>query len=166
MTQDWREARGRFRVGNVGVTFGLGLRVGAGALALTLAGCGGDTALRDWKWWNDSSTVRMEALTPGPVPPDALVNPDGSCAGDAAAPAGVALGMTECDLVRLAGGGAQIDIGANARGDRETVITYRQGDRPGIYRFAGGRLTEVERAPEPPPKPKPQRKPSPKPRQG
>ncbi|MEA2935380.1 MAG: hypothetical protein QOD74_2026 [Variibacter sp.] len=139
------------------------LRLLACAAACALAGCAGDSAYRDWSWWNNNA-VRMDPLTPGPVSPNSLVTPDGSCAGEGAVPPGVALGMTECDLVRLAGPGPQIDIAANARGERETIITYRSGDRPGIYRFAAGRLTEVERAPEPPPKPKPQRG-KPKPRQ-
>ncbi len=143
---------------------GFATRLALCALAATLAGCAADSASRDWSWWNNSSTVRMGPLTPGPVPPDVLVNSDGSCPGDGTAPPGVALGMTECDLVRLAGPGAQIDVGVDPRGERETVITYRTGDRPGIYRFTAGRLTEVERAPEPPPKAKPQRATKPKPK--
>jgi hypothetical protein len=65
-------------------------------------------------------------------------------------PGGIALQMTECDVVRRAGAPEQIQIGADERGDRATVITYIRGPRPGIYRFVAGRLTSIERAPEPP----------------
>ena len=61
--------------------------------------------------------------------------------------------MTECDVVRRAGAPEQLQIGADARGDRETVITYIRGPRPGIYRFVAGRLTSIERGPEPPSRP-------------
>ena len=58
--------------------------------------------------------------------------------------------MTECDVVRRAGAPEQLQIGADERGDRAVVITYIRGPRPGIYRFAAGRLVSIERAPEAP----------------
>jgi hypothetical protein len=95
-----------------------------------------------------------------------LVNADGQCAAEqvAAAPnpdgdgspqsagtvaGGIALQMTECDVVRRAGAPEQLQIGTNERGERTAVITYIRGSRPGIYQFAAGRLTAIERAPEP-----------------
>jgi hypothetical protein len=113
-----------------------------------------------------------------PITPADLVAPDGSCpieqgqasgfadssaAGGApqAAPpptGGISLQMTECDVVRRAGPVEQIDIGANQRGDRVVTLTYIRGPSPGIYRFTGGRLASIERAPGPPPAPaKPQK---------
>ncbi len=62
---------------------------------------------------------------------------------------GIALQMTECDVVRRAGAPEQVQIGTNERGERTAVITYIRGSRPGIYHFAAGRLTSIERAPEP-----------------
>jgi hypothetical protein len=78
-------------------------------------------------------------------------------------PGGIALQMTECDVVRRAGAPEQIQIGADERGERSVVITYIRGPRPGIYRFAAGRLASIERAPEAPgakaaPKAKPSKK--------
>lgn len=64
-------------------------------------------------------------------------------------PGGIALQMTECDVVRRAGAPEQIQIGAE-RGERSVVLTYIRGPRPGIYRFTAGRLASVERAPEAP----------------
>jgi hypothetical protein len=105
-----------------------------------------------------------------PVIPTDLVSPDGQCAAPAtAAPAtsdvgaggpiegaplvagGIALQMTECDVVLRAGPPEQMDLGTNERGDRAVVITYIRGNRPGVYRFAGGRLYSIERPPGPPP---------------
>ena len=58
--------------------------------------------------------------------------------------------MTECDVVRRAGAPEQLQIGADERGDRSVLITYVRGPRPGVYRFAAGRLVSIERAPEAP----------------
>jgi hypothetical protein len=66
---------------------------------------------------------------------------------------GVALGMSECDVVFRAGSPNAVQIGKAPNGDRTAVLTFNSGPRPGIYHFAGGALTEVERvqaAPAPP----------------
>ena len=60
-------------------------------------------------------------------------------------PGGIALQMTECDVVRRAGAPEQLQIGADERGERAVVITYIRGPRPGIYRFAR-RTADVDRA--------------------
>lgn len=65
-------------------------------------------------------------------------------------PSGVGLGMTECEVVRVAGYTDRVEIGANERGQRSVVLTYLSGERPGIYRFVGGRLAAMERVAEPP----------------
>ena len=65
-------------------------------------------------------------------------------------PGGIALQMTECDVVRRAGAPEQLQVGTDERGDRSVVITYVRGPRPGIYRFAAGRLVSIERAPDAP----------------
>ena len=104
----------------------------------------------------------------------ALVGPDGRCFGsDPAGSAeivagGIALEMTECDVVRRAGPVDNVEIGTSPRGERSTVLTYMRGERPGIYRFVNGRLRSVERGPEPPPtsepaKPPKKKKPAKKP---
>jgi hypothetical protein len=102
-----------------------------------------------------------------------LVGPDGQCApgrqeqpADPAAgtPAavGISLQMTECDVVGRIGAPDRVDLGSNERGERAAVLTYTRGARPGVYRFAGGRLVSIERgaeaAPERPKKAAPQQK--------
>ena len=94
-----------------------------------------------------------------PVTAADLVSAEGECAAPATEAAsavdgdtpltagGIALQMTECDVVRRAGRPEQVQVGADERGERAVVLTYQRGPRPGIYRFAGGRLKSVERAP-------------------
>ena len=77
-------------------------------------------------------------------------------AAQAVVPGGVALGMTECQVVARAGQPGQIDIGADEAG-RKVVLTYMSGPWPGIYTFSGGRLKVVDRVAQPEP-PKPARK--------
>jgi hypothetical protein len=57
---------------------------------------------------------------------------------------GIALGMTECDVVHRAGAPSSVQIGSNPNGDRSVVMTYGGGPRPGIYRFESGRLMDMD----------------------
>lgn len=126
-------------------------RIGAGVLVLLAGGCSADLAMfkADWNWWSKSDTPRVQVYGA-----EAYVGPDGACAATTTGEGvhGVSLGMSECQLVQLAGPTSQIDIGTNERGERTAVITYPTGDRAGIYRFTSGALTSVEGVP-PPPKP-------------
>src|SRR5947207_639453 len=72
-------------------------------------------------------------------------------------PNGIALQMTECEVVRVAGYTDRVEIGTNERGQRSATLTYLSGVRPGIYRFVGGRLASMERVAEPPQPKKPQK---------
>jgi len=87
---------------------------------------------------------------PQPGGPDgAQALADGPAGAPAAQPVGgsVALGHTECDVVRGIGAPVSVNLSNNPRGDRVAVVTYLQGPRAGIYTFTGGRLSSVERAP-------------------
>jgi hypothetical protein len=153
----------------------IGLRAAlAIALGVMLGACSADLSLNnvtlapkpealarkpDGATWGRGSFDRTVSLTE-------LVGPDGQCvpagsepvpagsagaAGRAVAPVGgISLQMTECDVIRRAGGVEKFELGANERGERSLVLTYVRGPWPGIYRFAGGRLVSIERAPEPP----------------
>jgi hypothetical protein len=72
-------------------------------------------------------------------------------------PRGIALQMTECQVVGVAGYTNNVAISANQRGDRVVTLTYTSGDRPGIYHFRNGRLVNMERGAESPQPKKPQR---------
>ncbi|MBN9040279.1 MAG: hypothetical protein BGP05_19735 [Rhizobiales bacterium 62-47] len=114
-------------------------------------------------------SIETPPLTPDkPVTPDDLISADGQCAGaappadanalsngPAAAPTTtasatsghVALGHTECDVVRGAGTPDNVNL-SNSAGERVVVLTYARGPRAGIYTFRAGRLSSIEKAPE------------------
>jgi hypothetical protein len=146
----------------------------AGALlaaGLALSGCGSLPDLDSFRPLAPTSMFRGYTVTSfrdkplAPITAEDLVDSEGRCAGmavaadsggepvappDAGIPAissAVALEMTECDVVRRTGVPQQVDVGS-AGGERVTTLTYIGGARPGIYRFAGGRLKSMERGAE------------------
>ena len=145
-------------------------------LGPALAGCAGgaDLLSKDADWFSRSGrvfirnvSIETPPLTPTKaVAPDELVAADGGCPGMGAPGANaladgaagspppsttgtVALGHTECDVVRGIGAPDNVSLSNNPRGDRVAVVTYSRGPRAGLYTFTGGRLTSVERGPEP-----------------
>ena len=114
--------------------------------------------------------VSADGACPGMTPPpgtaDANALADGAAGGPQAARGGtVALGHTECDVIRGVGAPSNVSLSNNERGDRVAVVTFSQGTRAGIYTFTGGRLSSIERGPEPvaqprAAKPKPKKKPA------
>jgi hypothetical protein len=74
---------------------------------------------------------------------------------------GIGLEMTECEVERTAGYTDRVEITNDQQGQRHVVLTYAQGEHAGIYRFDGGRLKSIERAPDAPlqASTKPQRRP-------
>jgi hypothetical protein len=109
-----------------------------------------------------------------PITANELVNSNGSCPapavapappqapGQAAAPAapaapaadtaallggGIALGMSECDVVFRAGQPSAVQIGSLPNGDRTAVLTFDSGPRAGIYHFQRGALREMDSMP-------------------
>jgi hypothetical protein len=58
---------------------------------------------------------------------------------------GIALGMSECDVVHRAGQPGSVQLGNAPNGDRTALMTINGGPRPGIYRFAAGRLMQIDR---------------------
>jgi len=143
-------------------------------LAFAMAACSSDlglngvtlvpkpeTLLRKPDWTTFSGGRNDFELRP--VTAADLVSAEGQAAADSSAAGapvagGIALQMTECDVVRRAGPVEKIDVGSDERGERAVTLTYLRGPWPGVYRFAGGRLVSIERAPGPPPAPaKPQK---------
>jgi len=139
-----------------------------------------DLLSRDADWFSRSGRVFVRNVsieTPPltanrPVTAEDLVSADGGCPGMAPAPGAadanalaaggpppstsgtVALGHTECDVVRGIGAPDNVSLSNNGRGDRVAVINYSHGQRAGIYTFTAGRLTSIERGPEPVEQPK------------
>jgi hypothetical protein len=115
--------------------------------------------------------VSAEGACPGMAPPGAPADANAMTEGPAGAPAPqpapqggtVALGHTECDVVRGIGAPDSVNISAGPGGGRVTVVTWLRGARAGIYTFNSGRLSSIERAPQAEPlptaaKPKPKKK--------
>lgn len=99
--------------------------------------------------------------SPRPAPQVPPAAPSGQAAtppapaGDAASllGGGVALGMSECDVVFRAGQPSSVQIGKTGSGDRTAVLTYNSGPRPGIYHFERGALMVMDRVATAPPAP-------------
>jgi len=136
-------------------------------IAVSVAGCGAslsDYSLKDQEWFAGAGRVfkrniSIEAppLTPTkPVTPQDMLSPEGGCAemqpagapGDAGT-GPVALGHTECDVVREVGQPSNVQISADAQGRRFVTVTYASGPRAGIYQFTSGRLSSIEALPAP-----------------
>jgi len=140
-----------------------------------------DLLSKDAEWFSRSGrlfiknvSIDTPPLTPDkPVTAQDLVSTEGACPGMASAgvPANanalsdgaaaaptttgtVALGHTECDVVRGIGVPDSVNISNNERGDRVAIINYSRGQRAGIYTFTSGRLTSVERGSDPVAEPK------------
>lgn len=158
------------------------LRAGVvlGAALPLLSGCGSlDFSLKDAEWFSRpamfsrSLSIETPPLSDSrPVSAADLITAEGYCAGMASpadtnamaqpAPgaiepvpgnAGIAIGRTECEVARAAGIPDNVSISSEA-GQRVTVLTYVRGPRPGIYRFADGRMNSMERGAEPEPPPR------------
>jgi hypothetical protein len=111
--------------------------------------------------------ISADGLCPGMAPPIGAGESNALSEGEAGAPAAqaaaapvsgtVALGHTECDVTRGIGAPDNVNLSNNQHGDRVAVLTFLKGPRAGIYTFTAGRLSSIERAPEPvaPPKAKP-----------
>jgi hypothetical protein len=148
----------------------LRIAAGLGALIPLIAACSsglgtinvvpkpGDLLRPDWT----SFSGHKEEFDLRPPGPQDLVSPDGYCQGasqpvagapglspeQAVVPGGIALQMTECDVVRRAGTPERTEVGTTNGGERAVVLTYTRGPRPGTYRFARGRLYSIERVPQ------------------
>jgi hypothetical protein len=85
-------------------------------------------------------TSGPQANAPAGIPQNPNVPPEVR-----SGPRGVALSMTECQVVQLTGYTDRVEVGADERGRRRVKLTYATGDRPGIYNFIGGRLASMER---------------------
>jgi hypothetical protein len=103
--------------------------------------------------------VSAEGVCPGMAPPGAPADANAMTEGPAGAPqpapqgGTVALGHTECDVVRGIGAPDSVNISAGPGGQRMAVVTWLRGARAGIYTFNSGRLSSIERAPNAEPLP-------------
>ena len=139
----------------------------ASALALIVAACD-QSHLADFApkapRFIDLSPLPTNPTRPAHVlAPPRLANADGSCPAPSQesgfAGSGIALEMSECDVIERAGAPANLDLGVNRRGERTAVMTFLQGERAGVYRFVNGRLATIERVAQPDAPARPAKKP-------
>jgi hypothetical protein len=154
------------------------LIIALAAVAPLVAGCSGGTDLlsKDAEWFQKPGrlfikniSIESPPLSPDkPVGAEDLVTADGACPGmapppgpadanassTAPAPMGgtVALGHTECDVVRGVGTPSTVNLSSDAAGRRVAVVTWTTGPRAGIYTFTSGRLSSIEGNPDPQPR--------------
>jgi hypothetical protein len=156
-------------------------------MAFGLGACSYLPAVSDVKLLPDTRTFiptnpnefnKASINTMRPVTQQDLVDGQGLCPGmamvdgvpvagaaDVPVPRGVALDMTECEVVNALGRPQATDLSTNERGERNVILTYGASERPGVYQFVGGRLVSIERGadtPEPPPPAAAAKKPAPK----
>ncbi len=155
-------------------------------IALCLGGCAGDTSTvfsRPFNALNNNLNYTYSSLNEAtqnrPIAANDLVDANGGCpryvapaaqlpaaGADAAAQpdqgspfgAGVALGMSECEVVSRLGQPTAVNIGRTPNGLRSVALTFKGGPRPGLYRFEDGRLSEMDRVELPPAPQQPQKK--------
>jgi hypothetical protein len=92
------------------------------------------------------------APAPKPVaaPPSDRLESGGPAPAPQAAPmmGGVALGMSECAVARRLGTPSNVSISAGPKGERRVVLSYMEGERPGLYSFQSGRLIQMDATPQ------------------
>lgn len=109
--------------------------------ALSAAACTANVA--GTAFVNDRSAT-VHAGTSEPV-----LGPDGRCTADASLnpttgrAQGVALGITECDLVSLKGQPTDVLIGESGKGQREAQVLYQEPTGKKLYLFTDNRLTRI-----------------------
>jgi hypothetical protein len=152
--------------------------LGAVAIALSLCGCADDSASwfsKPLNVFNNNRGYSYSSLGQSwrdqAVAANDLVDANGACPGyaaqgspppvpdspnaDAARPdqgsslGGIALGMSECEVASRLGQPTAVNIGQNPNGSRSSALTFKGGPRPGLYRFEGGRLSEMDRVEQP-----------------
>jgi hypothetical protein len=149
--------------------------VAALIIALSLSGCADDTGAlfsKPLNVFNNNLNYTYsslgEAKQDRPITANDLIDANGACPGytspaplspDQGSPfgGGVALGMSECEVVSRLGQPTAVDISRNPNGSRSAALTYNSGSRPGLFRFEAGRLSEMDRV-EAPPSPQPEKK--------
>ena len=109
----------------------------------------------------DANGACPAAAPPAPTPAaagNADASPEGTPDAASRLRGGVGIGMSECDVVSRVGQPSAVNLSRDSRGERTAILTFNAGPRPGVYRFVGGRLKEMDRVEQPPPPAQPAKK--------
>jgi len=125
--------------------------VAAPVLAAVLAGCSVD--MGGFSFVSDERGTRTSTATARVSTQEAMLTPEGECSADVsidpstrAQPKEIAVGITECELVRIkAKRPTDVLIGDNGRGQREVQVLYSEPGNREIYMFTDNRLSRIVR---------------------
>jgi hypothetical protein len=121
------------------------------AFAAALAGCSVD--MGGFSFVSDERGTRTSSATARVSTQEAMLTPDGECSADVSldpstrpAPKEIAVGITECELVKLKGTRpTDVLIGDNGKGQREVQVLYSEPGSREIYMFTDNRLSRIVR---------------------
>lgn len=121
------------------------------ACAVALGGCSVD--MGGFSFTQDSSGTRTSSVSARASTQEALLSPDGECEANVSLdpssrplPKEIALGITECELVRLKGARpTDVLIGESGKGQREVQVLYSEPGAREIYMFTDNRLTRINK---------------------
>lgn len=119
------------------------------ALAAALAGCSVD--MGGFSFVSDERGTRSSSATVRVSTQEAMLTPDGECDADVSldpatrpAPKEIAVGITECELVKLKGTRpTDVLIGSSGKGQREAQVLYAEPGGREIYMFTDNRLSRI-----------------------
>lgn len=121
------------------------------ACVVALGGCSVD--IGGFSFTQDSRGTRTSSVSARASTQEALLTPDGECEAGASLdpstrpqPKEIALGITECELVRLKGARpTDVLIGESGKGQREVQVLYSEPGAREIYMFTDNRLTRINK---------------------
>jgi hypothetical protein len=116
---------------------------------VALGGCSVD--IGGFSFTQDSSGTRTSSVSARASTQEALLTPDGECEAGVSldpstrpAPKEIALGITECELVKLKGARpTDVLIGESGKGQREVQVLYSEPGSREIYMFTDNRLSRI-----------------------
>ncbi|WP_245973732.1 hypothetical protein [Bosea caraganae] len=121
------------------------------ACAVALGGCSVD--IGGFSFTQDSSGTRTSSVSARASTQEAMLSADGSCTADVSLdpstrplPKEIALGITECELVKLKGAPpTDVLIGESGKGQREVQVLYSEPGAREIYMFTDNRLSRINK---------------------
>lgn len=119
------------------------------ACAVALGGCSVD--IGGFSFTQDSSGTRTSSVSARASTQEALLTSDGECEANVSLdpssrppPTEIALGITECELVKLKGTRpTDVLIGESGKGQREVQVLYSEPGSREIYMFTDNRLSRI-----------------------
>lgn len=119
------------------------------ACAVALGGCSVD--IGGFSFTQDSSGTHTSSASARASTQEALLSPDGECEANVSLdpstrpqPKEIALGITECELVKLKGTRpTDVLIGESGKGQREVQVLYSEPGSREIYMFTDNRLSRI-----------------------